>query len=92
VVSTDNDGKRAAEIGWFIIKYIEDHKIHSSVGVGKDIPQIWFIPNNEGDENGQKRDYQITPTKEPLIYKRMKRRITKMYNENEKHLKNLINI
>jgi hypothetical protein len=58
--------ERAAEIGWFIIKYIEDHKIHSSVGVGKEMPQIWFVPDNERDTNRHKIDYQITPQQNNL--------------------------
>jgi hypothetical protein len=59
--------EKAAEIGWFIIKYIEDHKMHSSVGVGKNgFPQIWFIPHDEKHENGLKKDYQITPDEKPI--------------------------
>lgn len=45
---------------------IEDHKIHSSVGVGKEMPQIWFVPDNERDTNRHKIDYQITPQQNNL--------------------------
>jgi hypothetical protein len=34
-----------AALGWFIIQYIEDYQLHSSVGLGSNYPQIWFIPD-----------------------------------------------
>lgn len=34
-----------AKWGFFIIRYIEEYGIDNTVGVGKDKPQIYFIPN-----------------------------------------------
>jgi 20S proteasome alpha/beta subunit len=42
---TDFTMSRLAKIGFFIIKYIEEQGIDNNVGVGKDKPQIYFIPN-----------------------------------------------
>jgi 20S proteasome alpha/beta subunit len=36
---------QAAELGYFIIKYIETFKLDDTVGVGTHEPQIWFIPD-----------------------------------------------
>jgi hypothetical protein len=44
-----------AKLGFFIIKYIEEQGIDNQVGVGKDRPQVYFIPNEgqlvEADNN-----------------------------------------
>jgi 20S proteasome alpha/beta subunit len=37
--------RKAAELGYFIIKYIEHYHLDNSIGVGKEKPQIWFIHN-----------------------------------------------
>lgn len=42
--------EQVAELGYFIIKYLEDSKLDTSVGVGDKRPQIWFIPNNVPNE------------------------------------------
>ena len=36
--------KEVAELGSFIIKYIEDNKLDLTVGVGDLKPQIWYMP------------------------------------------------
>lgn len=46
--------KEAAAVGYFIIKYIETFELDLSVGIGKNSPQIWFVPNNQND-------YQASP-------------------------------
>jgi 20S proteasome alpha/beta subunit len=46
--------EQVADLAYFIIKYIEDFKLNSGVGVGDHEPQIWFIPNDKRDEDGQK--------------------------------------
>jgi len=45
---------KVAALGYFCIKYIEDYKLHSAVGVGEGEPQIHFIPDNERDDSGEK--------------------------------------
>jgi 20S proteasome alpha/beta subunit len=37
--------REVAKWGYFIIKHIEDYGIDNRVGVGRDQPQIYFIPN-----------------------------------------------
>jgi 20S proteasome alpha/beta subunit len=39
--------KQVAELGYFIIKYIERYHLDLPVGVNTDRPQIWFIPDKE---------------------------------------------
>lgn len=41
--------KEVAELGYFIIKYVEKYSLDLSVGVNKDKPQVWFIPDNEAN-------------------------------------------
>jgi 20S proteasome alpha/beta subunit len=59
--------EQVAELGYFIVKYIEDFKLNFTVG-GE--PMIWFIPNDERDENGEKVDYQVKE-KRPEQYERI---------------------
>jgi 20S proteasome alpha/beta subunit len=35
-----------AELGLFIIKYIEDFELDNTVGIGDGFPQVWLIPDN----------------------------------------------
>jgi 20S proteasome alpha/beta subunit len=37
--------EQVAELGYFIIRYIEKFELDSSVGVGSEKPQVWFIPD-----------------------------------------------
>jgi DNA-binding beta-propeller fold protein YncE len=37
--------KQVAELGYYIIKHVEKFELDSSVGVGNNKPQIWFIPD-----------------------------------------------
>ena len=37
--------REVAEVGYFIIKYIEKFKLDESVGVGKFYLLIWYIPD-----------------------------------------------
>lgn len=41
----DLNMNQAAQIGYFIVKYIEEFELDTSVGVGNNKPQLWFIPN-----------------------------------------------
>lgn len=34
-----------AELGFFIIKYIQEFELDNTVGIGESYPQIWLIPN-----------------------------------------------
>jgi 20S proteasome alpha/beta subunit len=37
---------KVAEIGYFVIKYIEELKLDRTVGLDTRGPQIWFIPDH----------------------------------------------
>jgi hypothetical protein len=60
--------KHVAELGYFIIKYIEKFYLDLSVGVNTYKPQIWFIPDNEVDHcaDGQLLDAYEENTKKRL--------------------------
>lgn len=36
-----------AELGFFIIKYIQEFELDNTVGIGNGYPQIWLIPNKQ---------------------------------------------
>jgi 20S proteasome alpha/beta subunit len=78
-----------AELGWFIIKYIEDYQLDSSVGVGSNYPQIWFIPDNETNENGEKIDYEVNPETRPKEFKEIKNNVNKNFKLYHKQLQKL---
>jgi 20S proteasome alpha/beta subunit len=47
--------KEVAELGYFIIKYIERYNLDLSVGVNTDKPQVWFIPDREVDHSADSK-------------------------------------
>lgn len=80
---------KVAELGWFLIKYIEDYQLHSSVGIGSNYPQIWFIPDNETNENGEKIDYEISPETKPKELKEIKKNVSKNFKLYHRQLQKL---
>jgi hypothetical protein len=66
----DMTTKQVAELGYFIIKYIEKFYLDLSVGVNVDKPQIWFIPDNEVDHSA---DVQLLDEYEENTRKRLER-------------------
>jgi 20S proteasome alpha/beta subunit len=81
--------EEAAELGWLCIKYIEHFRLHSSVGVGKFAPQIWFIPNDERNEKGEKKDYQLNAKTKPEVFAKIKRNTTTTFNKYMTGIKSL---
>lgn len=77
----------AAALAYFIIKRIEDYQLHSSVGVGKYNPQIWFIPDNERNEKGEKIDYLVDPETRPEQFQRIKKDALKRFSKQKRSLK-----
>jgi 20S proteasome alpha/beta subunit len=59
--------KEASSLGYFIIKHIEDNKLHSAVGIEKHPPHIWFIPDDER-KDGKKVDYEVRPDNKPELF------------------------
>lgn len=50
---------KVAEIGYFVIKYIEELKLDRTVGLDTRGPQIWFIPDHSPKniaQNERKKD------------------------------------
>lgn len=42
-----------AQLGYLVIKVIEEFELDSTVGVGEGHPQIWFLPHNPPEETDQ---------------------------------------
>lgn len=80
--------REAAILGWFIIKHIEDNKLHSAVGVNGDSPHIWFIPDNE-IKDGRKVDYEIKPDTTPELFKKIQSNALKMFRNYQKQISKL---
>jgi 20S proteasome alpha/beta subunit len=55
--------EQVAELGYFIIKYIDNFELNFGE------PVIWFIPDNERDEKGEKIDY-VLKERHPEQYSR----------------------
>jgi 20S proteasome alpha/beta subunit len=81
--------EKAAELGYLCIKYIEDYKLHSSVGIGDGAPQIQFIPDNERDDSGEKADYEVSSETKPELFARIRKNVHKKFNRQKKGLHNL---
>jgi len=48
--------EQVAELGYFIIKYIENFELILTVGVGHiGYPQNWFIPHDEREEGEREK-------------------------------------
>jgi 20S proteasome alpha/beta subunit len=48
--------EQVAELGYFIIRYIEKFELDSTVGVGDGHPQVWLIPHSRDQEVKQIND------------------------------------
>jgi 20S proteasome alpha/beta subunit len=79
--------EEAVELGYLCIKYIEDFKLHSSVGIDKYNPQLWLIPDDERDEHGEKIDYEIKPETRPKQFERIKKNAFKKFNKLKRSMK-----
>jgi hypothetical protein len=77
----------AAILGWFLIKYIEDFKLHSSVGVNGKYPQIHFIPDNERNETGEKIDYEVNSQTKPELFTEIRKDVNKRFNKQKRSMK-----
>jgi hypothetical protein len=77
--------ERVAEIGYFVIKYIEELKLDHTVGLADKRPQVWYIPD-QYEENDQKEivgnnDRLATDDELWVLEERVIRRI-KNYDDN----------
>lgn len=63
--------EQVAELGYFIIKYIEGTELDSSVGIGNSHPQVWFIPNNPPPNisEDEKKKYEVHKADDQLLQK-----------------------
>ena len=80
--------KDVATLGYFIIKHIEDNKLHSAVGIEKHPPHIWFIPDNE-TKDGKKVDYEVRPDNKPELFAEIKKDAFKMLGKRERQTRKL---
>jgi hypothetical protein len=75
--------KQVAVLGAMIVKHIEENELDEAVGVGREKPQIWFVPDWPSDMNGDK--YNTLPRTEQLLWDT--REISKTeYDEIEKQV------
>ena len=83
--------KQFAEIGYFIIKYIEKTELDASIGVGNLKPQIWYLPNKyEVDKNHnvvKNGDYE-----ENSYFEEFENESNKRIQIHKKQLQNLLKI
>lgn len=77
-----------AVLGYFIIKHIEDNKLHSAVGIEKNPPHIWFIPDDER-KDGKKVDYEVRPDNKPKLFIEIKKDALKMFRRHERQTRKL---
>lgn len=84
--------KDVAEIGYFTIKYIEKFRLDESVGIGEFHPFIWYIPDfYEENEKGEViKNKDIQAIEKDLVL--MNKRVLRMMNKHETHLKDLFRI
>lgn len=78
--------EQVAEVGYFIIKYVEKFRLDLSVGLDSNRPQVWYIPNryeeNEQHEVVRNDDRQATD----IELEQMAVRVEKRLRTHEKHL------
>jgi 20S proteasome alpha/beta subunit len=81
--------EQAAELGYFVIKYVEDFQLNMTVGVNDGIPQIWFMPDDERYANNVKKDYLITATNPEThdMLTRIQERVSRKLSKHRRHLK-----
>jgi 20S proteasome alpha/beta subunit len=77
--------EQVAELGYFIIKYIEDFKLNFTVG-GE--PMIWFIPDDEKGESGEKIDY-VLKERRPEQYSQIRDNAIERFRTHENNIKRL---
>jgi 20S proteasome alpha/beta subunit len=72
-----------AELGFFIIKYIEDFQLDNTVGVGNGYPQVWLIPHERPKSKVPSKQTQSIDPHNPSLdemvamKKRVLKRLTK---------------
>ncbi len=79
-----------AELGYFIIRYIQDFELDNTVGIGNKQPQVWLIPNKPLPERATPEQIQLLnpyqlsnmDEMEDRVYKRL--RNLSNYAENKK--------
>ena len=78
-----NQNERSCTLGYFIIKHIEDNKLHSAVGIEKHPPHIWFIPDYEAD-------YEVKPDTTPELFEEIKKNAFKMFRKHQRQTRKLL--
>ena len=73
-----------AELGLFMIKYIQEFELDNSVGIGAGYPQVWLIPNTPlpPDASWEQQQsfgpYEISPKDMGTIAERVSRRLANL--------------
>jgi 20S proteasome alpha/beta subunit len=56
-----------AELGFFIIKYIQDFELDNTVGIGNGYPQVWLIPHKQPLPKATPEQIQSTHPHNPSL-------------------------
>ena len=80
--------KEVGSLGYFVIKHIEDNKLHSSVGIEKYPPHIWFIPDDE-KRDGKKVDYEVRPDNMPDLFAEIKKDAFMLFRKHQRQTRKL---
>jgi 20S proteasome alpha/beta subunit len=72
---------QSAELGCFIIRYIEKNRLDLTVGVGDFNPQVWFIPRGGERRELQKEEICDLQTKIDEKISRLNKSITEIWNQ-----------
>jgi 20S proteasome alpha/beta subunit len=83
--------EQVAELGYFIIRYVESFRLDLSVGINNENPQVWYIPNRYR-ENTQHEiiNDDIMASNEQLYEMRI--RVDKRLRKHVKHVKTFLRI
>jgi 20S proteasome alpha/beta subunit len=54
-----------AELGYFIIKCIQEFELDNTVGIGDDYPQVWLIPHKQPPPNAKPEQIKLTMPHNP---------------------------
>ena len=81
--------KQVAELGYFIIRYIEQFRLDLHVGLNRNHPQIWYIPDRYRENKQHKVIANDDRQPKPIELDRMRTRVDKRLRKYEADLDRL---
>jgi hypothetical protein len=85
--------QEVAELGYFIIRYIERFQLDNTVGVGNERPQIFFLPDNAPADASteEQAKYNLHPA-DSILLEKFEMNTTKNLEKFEMNLKRDFNL